>query len=72
MSARLRRTPGGRHRRTELRTPTSSEFRDACLERGVRIGRDFPPMEKTHSRISLGTREEMERSVEVFREVLAT
>ncbi len=45
-------------------------FRDACLERGVRVGRDFPPMEQTHSRISLGTAEEMEKSVAVFREVL--
>lgn len=45
-------------------------FRDACLEQGVRIGRDFPPMEQTHSRISLGTMEEMEASVRVFRRVL--
>lgn len=48
----------------------ASEFRDACLERGVRVGRDFPPMERTHCRISLGTMEEMEESVRVFREVL--
>jgi len=50
----------------------ASEFRDACLERGVRIGRDFPPMERTHSRISLGTMAEMETAVEVFRKVLST
>lgn len=49
----------------------AEEFRDACLERGVQVGRDFPPMEQTHSRISLGTMEEMEKAVEVFREVLA-
>jgi len=49
----------------------SAWFREECLERGVRIGRDFPPMEQTHSRISLGTREEMEAAVQVFREVLA-
>jgi histidinol-phosphate aminotransferase len=49
----------------------ASAFRDACLERGVRVGRDFPPMEQTHSRISLGTMEEMQTSVEVFREVLS-
>jgi histidinol-phosphate aminotransferase len=48
----------------------SSEFRDACLEQGVRIGRDFPPLEQTHSRISLGTMEEMEASVRVFQNVL--
>jgi histidinol-phosphate aminotransferase len=48
----------------------ASWFRDECLERGVRIGRDFPPFEQTHSRISLGTREEMEVAVQVFREVL--
>ena len=48
----------------------AEEFRDACLEHGVRVGRDFPPMERTHSRISLGTMDEMETAVEVFREVL--
>ena len=50
----------------------ASEFRSACLDRGIRVGRDFPPMENTHSRISLGTMEEMEASVRVFREVLTT
>ncbi len=49
---------------------TAKEFRDACAERGVRVGRDFPPMEKTHARVSIGTMEEMERAVGVFREVL--
>jgi histidinol-phosphate aminotransferase len=47
----------------------SNEFRDACLAQGVRIGRDFPPM-LSHSRISLGTMEEMEASVRVFQSVL--
>ena len=46
-------------------------FRDACLEQGIMVGRDFPPMEMTHSRISLGTMAEMEQAVEVFRNVLA-
>ena len=50
----------------------ASEFRSACLDHGIRVGRDFPPMENTHSRISLGTMEEMEASVRVFREVLTT
>jgi histidinol-phosphate aminotransferase len=49
---------------------TAKEFRDACLEQKVRVGRDFPPMEQTHCRISLGTMEEMEKAVRVFRNVL--
>ena len=48
----------------------ASEFRAACLEQKVRVGRDFPPLEQTHSRISLGTMEEMETAVLVFRSVL--
>ena len=49
----------------------ASEFREACLEQKVRVSRDFPPMEQTHSRISLGTMEEMEMAVRVFRSVLS-
>ena len=49
----------------------AEEFRKACLEHKVLVGRDFPPMEKTHCRISLGSREEMEFAIEVFRKVLA-
>jgi histidinol-phosphate aminotransferase len=45
-------------------------FREQCLERKVAVGRDFPPLEQTHSRISLGTMEEMQRAMEVFRAVL--
>jgi histidinol-phosphate aminotransferase len=45
-------------------------FRNACREAGVLVGRDFPPYEKTHCRISIGTQEEMERAVAVFRRVL--
>lgn len=48
----------------------ASEFRDACRKLGVAVGRDFPPMEKTHSRISLGTMEEMRKAVAVFERVL--
>jgi histidinol-phosphate aminotransferase len=48
----------------------ASEFREACRARGVEVGRDFPPMEKTHSRISLGTMDEMRKAVEVFRTAL--
>jgi histidinol-phosphate aminotransferase len=53
----------------DLKRP-ASQFREACLELKVRVGRDFPPMEKTHSRISLGTMEEMRQAVQVFRKVL--
>jgi histidinol-phosphate aminotransferase len=48
----------------------ASEFRNACRKLGVAVGRDFPPMEKTHSRISLGTMDEMRKAVEVFQRVL--
>ena len=48
----------------------ASQFRDACRALGVEVGRDFPPMEKTHSRLSLGTMDEMRKAVEVFRTVL--
>ena len=46
-------------------------FRDACRAKGVIVARDFPPFEKTHARISLGTMEEMTKAVQVFGEVLA-
>ena len=49
----------------------AADFRSACAEHNVAVGRDFPPMEKTHSRISIGTSAEMQRAVEVFEEVLA-
>lgn len=45
-------------------------FRNACREAGVMVGRDFPPYEKTHCRISLGTQAEMDRAVAVFKKVL--
>lgn len=41
---------------------------DAMRERGVRIGRRFAPM-PTHLRVTVGTREEMQRFLEVFRAV---
>ena len=53
-----------------IRRP-ASVFRDGTIAQGVRVGRDFPPMENTHARISLGTMEDMQRAVEVFRAVLA-
>ena len=45
------------------------EFREACKQRGIRVGRPFPPL-WTHCRISLGTMEEMQRATKVFAEVL--
>jgi histidinol-phosphate aminotransferase len=52
-----------------INRPTAA-FRDACREAGVMVGRDFPPYEKTHCRISIGTQQEMERAVGVFKKVL--
>jgi len=45
-------------------------FRDACREQGVLVARDFPPFEKSHVRISVGTLDEMKRAAEVFGRVL--
>jgi histidinol-phosphate aminotransferase len=48
----------------------AAEFRDACAKQGIMVGRDFPPFEKSHSRISLGTMDEMKKATAVFRNVL--
>jgi histidinol-phosphate aminotransferase len=45
-------------------------FREACAKSGVMVGRDFPPFEASHCRISIGTMDEMKKAVEVFRGVL--
>ena len=50
----------------------AAAFRDACRAAGVMVGRDFPPYEKTHCRISIGTQQEMEKAVGVFKKVLAS
>jgi histidinol-phosphate aminotransferase len=50
----------------------AKEFREACRAQGVLVARDFPPFEKTHCRISIGTMEEMQKATEVFGRVLAT
>ena len=50
----------------------AQEFRDACAKTGVMVGRDFPPFEKTHCRISIGTMDEMRKATDVFRAVLKT
>ncbi len=54
-----------------IRRP-AKEFREACAKEGILVGRDFPPLEKTHARISIGTWEEMHTAMDVFRKVLAT
>lgn len=41
-----------------------NEFQKACLAKGVAIGRAFPPLDK-HARISVGTREEMEKALPI-------
>jgi histidinol-phosphate aminotransferase len=46
------------------------EFREACAEQGISVGRDFPPMEKEWARISIGTQAEMDKAVAAFRTVL--
>ena len=53
----------------DLKRP-AKDFRDACAAQKVRVGRDFPPFEKSHTRISLGTMDEMKLAVAVFKRVL--
>ena len=48
----------------------ASAFREACAKEGVMVGRDFPPFQATHARISLGTMEEMRKAGAVFRAAL--
>ncbi len=48
------------------------DFKEACAKQGVRVGRDFPPLEKTCARISCGTLDEMKRANAVFASVLGT
>jgi histidinol-phosphate aminotransferase len=46
------------------------EFKEACAKRGILVGREFPPLEKTWARVSVGTLEEMQRAGPVIAEVL--
>ena len=48
----------------------ASEFRAGCAERGFKVGRDFPPFENSHARISIGTLEQMQQATAAFAEVL--
>jgi histidinol-phosphate aminotransferase len=49
----------------------SKQFKETCLARGVAVGRQFPQF-KQHTRISIGSMEEMERATRIFRAILAT
>ncbi len=49
----------------------AADFRSACARENVHVGRDFPPYEKSHARISIGTMEEMQRAVQTFGRALA-
>jgi histidinol-phosphate aminotransferase len=53
----------------DIKRPAKA-FRDACREQGVLVARDFPPLEKSHVRISIGTLDEMKRATDVFGRVL--
>jgi histidinol-phosphate aminotransferase len=46
-------------------------FREACAKQGILVGRDFPPYEKTHCRISISTLADMQKAVKVFEQALA-
>jgi histidinol-phosphate aminotransferase len=48
----------------------AKDFRDECVKQGVVVGRDFPPFEKSHCRISIGTMDEMRKATDVFRSAL--
>ena len=52
--------PVRRHQAAGPRLPRS------LPKEGMLVGRDFPPYEKTHCRISVGTMEEMQKAVKVF------
>ena len=51
-----------------LRRPVAP-IRDAFRERGVAVGRDFPPM-LDHLRVSVGSEEEMGRFMNAFEDIL--
>ena len=53
----------------DIKRPAKA-FRDACREQGVLVARDFPPLEKSHVRVSIGTLDEMKRATDVFGRIL--
>jgi histidinol-phosphate aminotransferase len=48
----------------------AKRFQEACRAHDVLVGRPFPPL-ATHTRVSIGTMDEMRAAVDVFRRVLA-
>ena len=54
----------------DLKGRNAQQFREACAKNKVTIGHDFPPFEKSHTRISLGTMEEMKQATAVFQRIL--
>lgn len=48
----------------------AEDFRAGCLEHGIKVGRDFPPYEKSWARISISTIEDMRRATTVFGKVM--
>ncbi len=53
----------------DIKRPAAG-FRDACRAAGVMVGRDFPPFHDRYCRVSIGTMDEMQRAVAVFKTVL--
>ncbi|HSR16221.1 MAG TPA: aminotransferase class I/II-fold pyridoxal phosphate-dependent enzyme, partial [Gemmatimonadales bacterium] len=47
------------------------QFREACRQQGVAVGRPFPPL-MNYTRISIGTMDEMRAATAVFARVLGT
>jgi histidinol-phosphate aminotransferase len=45
-------------------------FKAACAKLGVMVGRPFPPLEKTHARVSVGTLDEMKLASGLIGQVL--
>jgi histidinol-phosphate aminotransferase len=52
-----------------IKQPTKG-FREACRKEGLLVARDFPPYEKSHCRISIGTIDEMKQAVQIFERAL--
>jgi len=55
---------------TDIRRDPAA-FRDAARERGVAVGRPFPPL-RTHMRLSIGTMDEMQRALPILTDLLGT
>jgi histidinol-phosphate aminotransferase len=54
----------------DIKRPVAG-FRAACAKENVMVGRNFPPYENSHCRISIGTLAEMQRAVATFGRALA-